>query len=115
MAYLFIYTILNAATSARGFQNIYRLEFLGVPVGILEALLVGGVILAFFGGLAEREKDPVDRTHPVYAICLVCLAIGFIFGVIGAFSNLAPLRMKLIFLREYFGMPAAVYTGYRLT
>ena len=113
VVFIFIYTFLNSIVSAAGFQNVYRIEVAGVPLGIMEAMLAMGVIFAMFAG-GKKGSDPVDRMHPVYAICLVCLVIGQLAGMIGMFFNDAPLRFKLVFSREFFGMIAAVYTGYRL-
>ncbi|MBC8106753.1 MAG: hypothetical protein H7Z14_09205 [Anaerolineae bacterium] len=112
---LFIYTILNASVSSAGFQNIYRVEIAGVPVGIMEAMLILGFTVAIFvGGSHKPTNDPVDRTHPVFVICMLCLVIGQLMGMLGMFFHDAALRWKLIFSREFFGMLAAVYTGYRL-
>ena len=115
--FIFIYTILNAIVSSAGFQNKYRISFGGgVEVGIMEALLLMGLIVGtFWGGSGNRaDRDPVDRTHPALVLCLVFLGFGFLCGVFGMFMHDASLRFKLVFTREFFGMPAAVYTGYRL-
>src|SRR5262245_19895128 len=116
VVFLFIYTVLNAIVSSAGFQNKYRISFgAGVEVGIMEGLLLMGLIIAtFWGGSQRGHRDPTDRTHPVYAICLACLIFGFFCGVFGMFMHDAALRWKLVFTREFFGMPAAVYTGYRI-
>lgn len=112
---IFIYTILNSIVSSAGFQNIYRIEIAGVPVGVMEGMLALGLIVAIFaGGSHKPHHDPIDRTHPVYAICIICLVIGQLMGMMGMFFHDAPLRAKLVFSREFFGMLAAVYTGYRL-
>src|SRR5215211_7568029 len=110
IVFIFIYTFLNSIVSAAGFQNIYRIEIAGVPLGIMEAMLALGVLFAIFAG-GKQKSDPVDRMHPVYAICLVCLVVGQLFGMMGMFLHDAPLRDKLVFTREFFGMLAAVFTG----
>ncbi|CAN5715332.1 hypothetical protein BH09PLA1_BH09PLA1_34760 [soil metagenome] len=115
VVFLFIYTILNAIVSSAGFQNIYRIGVAGVEVGVMEGLLTLGLIFAaIWGGSSNPRHDPVDRAHPVYAICLSCLFFGLLCGIFGMFFHDADLRSKLVFTREYFGMPAAVFTGYRL-
>lgn len=112
---LFIYTFLNAIVSSAGFQNIYRIEVAGVPVGVMECMLVLGFVFAvFLGGSHKPTNDPVDRTHPGYAICMLCLIIGLMMGLVGMFFHGAALRWKLIFTREFLGMLFALYTGYRL-
>jgi hypothetical protein len=45
---------------------------------------------------------------------MVLIWIGFLFGVLGALMHDAGTRWKLIFMREYLGMPAAIWIGYRL-
>src|SRR5438046_7153417 len=107
LVFLFIYTFLNSIVSASGFQNIYRIEVAGVPLGIMEALLALGFIFALFAG-GKKGADPVDRTHPGYAITMLFLVIGQFLGMMGMFFHDAPLRFKLAFTREFFGMLAAV-------
>jgi hypothetical protein len=113
IVFIFIYTFLNAITSASGFQNIYRISLAGVPVGVMEGMMLLGLIVALFAG-GKKGSDPVDRVHPAYVICMICLVFGQIVGMLGMFLHDAPLRYKLVFTREFFGMPAAVFAGYRL-
>lgn len=114
MWFLFLYTIINAITSARGFQNLYRLKFGPAEVGILDGLMLLGVIIAAFSG-PKSDSDPVDRMHPGYLFGMICMAAGFVFGTMGMFLHDASMHFKLVFLREFFGMPAAMFIGYRLT
>jgi hypothetical protein len=39
----------------------------------------------------------------------------WVFGVFGMFLHDAPMRFKLVFTREFFGMPAAMFIAYRMT
>jgi hypothetical protein len=114
MFVLFLYTIINAITSTRGFQNIYRVSFAGVDIGILETTVGLGILAAIILGPGIRARQPVDRTHPAYSIAMVLMLLGFVAGVFGSMLHDAPARFKMIFMREYFGMPASVFVGYCL-
>src|SRR5262249_46519758 len=114
MWFLFFYCILNAITSARGFQNIYRLAVGPIEVGVLDGGMILGFIIATFSG-PTSDSDPVDRMHPGFLIGMICMAIGMLFGIGGMFMHDATMHFKLVFVREYFGMPAAMFIGYRLT
>jgi len=114
MWFLGIYTLLNAAIDVKKVQNVFRVSVAGVPLGILEAMVALGIIIALFQGGAQRRKEPTDRTHPMYVVCMITLMIGFIFGAFGTINSDAPPRFKMVFMREFFGMPASIFIGYRM-
>lgn len=115
MFYLFIITIANSVTSARGFQNRYRVSLGGVQIGVLETTLGLGILMAMFMGGRIKSRGVTDRTHPAYVLCMILLLAGFVFGVVGSFTHGADPHYKMVFMREFFGMPAAVFVGYQLT
>ena len=77
--------------------------------------MILGVLIALVLGGPKSDSDPIDRMHPVFLIGMICMAAGWVFGVMGMFMHEAPMRDKLVFTREFFGMPAAMFIGYRMT
>src|SRR4051794_17058676 len=115
MWYLWFFSLVNAAMDSRKIQNVFRINLGGdTPVGILEGTVIIGVILAAFLGRAKRDQEAPSRPHPAYLVCMILLWVGFVFGVLGALMHGAGLRWKLVFMREYLGMPASIWVGYRL-
>src|SRR3954453_8793533 len=115
MWYLWVFSLINAAMDVKKIQNVFRINLGGdTPVGILEATVLLGVLLAALTGRAKRDQEPTDRPPPAYHICMILIWVGFIFGVLGALMHDGGVRWKLIFMREYLGMPASIWIGYRL-
>jgi hypothetical protein len=112
---LFLYTIVNAVTSGKGFQNVYRISLGGIELGVLEGMVGLGLLVAILMGARTKSQTPTDRTHPAYVICMILLIAGFVFGVVGSLLHDAIPHYKMVFIREYFGMPASVFIGYQLT
>lgn len=114
MWYLAIFSLLNAFIDVKKVQNVFRISVGGAPLGILEGLIAIGLILAMLTGGKERSKEPSDRVHPMYVLAMIMLLVGWLCGVLGALGSDAETRFKLVFMREFFGMPASIYIGYRL-
>src|SRR5678816_4146548 len=104
MWYLAIYTLANALCDVKRIQNVFRISIGGAPIGILEGLVALGVFIAIINGGSLRRREPTDRTHPMYLLCMITLLIGFLCGAFGMINSDAPARFKMVFMREYFGM-----------
>jgi hypothetical protein len=114
MWWLVVMTIVNSILHQYDVQNVYRIELGPIPLGIAEALMGIGFMLAITRGGSEHAKFPVIKSSPWLMWIIAPLVFGGLVSL--ALGTLWHNQSKYLMAncREFLAMPICVYTGYRL-
>jgi hypothetical protein len=114
MWFLVLMTIVNAVLHQQAVQNVYRISFGIVQLGILEGVMFGALVWMLIRGGSIRASFPSVRTHPVLFWILGLMLLGGVFGMLGGVLNHNNTKYLLSSAREYLALPLCVIVGYRL-
>jgi hypothetical protein len=112
---LVIISLVNAAVGSRSFLFEYRLQLAGMPINILDFLLILGFAIAIFKG--NSEKRMLATPHPLLRPMLIVFAIALLAGVIVGVRNLSfglSLKRLATYIRDFAVLPMGVVVGYQL-
>lgn len=105
---LFIILILNAAMTTEFMLN-YRLDVAGLPINVLDALMIIGLVFAIF----NRERMfPPKGPHPLMSKLYLLFGVAAVAGLIGWLLNGASLRLAFMPARNWVALPIEMYLGY---
>jgi hypothetical protein len=111
MWFLIFLTLTNALAHNEGFALRFRVDAGGLPIGVFDALLGLGVLVALIG---RRNAYPTERAHPLMPWLVVLFGLGASAGVLGALISNAELRWMMTGMRNFLTLPAGVMIGYCL-
>lgn len=113
MWFLILFSILNAALDNDGFLLKHRLTVAGLPLNMLDALTVLGVVLIVMRVLMPGSRYPAP-THPLIRWTLLFAGFGLVAGLIGNSVKGGSLYQSVMALRNYVTFPLALLYGYML-
>lgn len=110
MWFLLLLTFVNALAHNSNIALRYRIN-VGFPVGIFDALLALGLLVAI---VDRRNFVATDRTHPLLGWIVIAFGAATLAGAFGAMSSNVELRWLLTAMRNWITMPMSVLIGYFL-
>jgi hypothetical protein len=112
---LVIISLINSLVGSHSLLFEYRLQIAGMPINVLDFLLLLAVILALLKGNSEKRMQ--TRPHrlliPMLTIFMIALFIGVMVGLRNLSFGLTPKRL-VTYTRDFAVLPMGVLVGYQL-
>jgi hypothetical protein len=109
-----IIILFNSIADNKDFVLAYRIELGGLPINILDGLLILGALLSVLPIARSKSAIP-ENVHPTLAWVLGLFVVAGLAGYAGAVLNNTPHYVFMATMRNVLTVPAAVWIGYRFT
>jgi hypothetical protein len=113
---LVILSLINAAVGSQTFLFEYRWQIAGMPVNILDILLILGVIIGLGVGKGEK-RIKTERPHRLLLPILIVFSVAILVGIVGGIRNLSyglTAQRLVTYIRDFAVLPMGVFVGYQL-